>query len=132
MGPRWPGDFKIVLHTKPLTWDAAEAVPHPKTGLPWLRIDMRGRRPLGALNRLRFKYQLQGAESIDVELFDRTSRQSIKTQAPKLTRGQWAQVSVDFKLDKSASARHADEIRLLLKRGAKLQVDDLLLYEPGR
>jgi len=35
---------------------------------------------------------------------------------------------MDFKLDESAQA---DEIRLMVKPGAQLRVDDVLLYEPG-
>jgi len=135
-GKEWPGDFKIVLHKKPLAWDAAQSVSHPKTGQAWIRIDMRGRRPLGKLNRMRFKYHLAGADKIDLELFDRKTGKRWKVSATGLTGDKWSQVSVDFKIDQQV---FADEIRMLVPLGApsgaplgaKLLVDDLLLYEPG-
>lgn len=55
-GREWPGDFKIVPHHKPLTWDAAESVPNKATGKPWIRVGLRGKRELSRHTAVRFRY----------------------------------------------------------------------------
>ena len=67
-GVEWPGDFEIVNNDAPLTWKAAKSVGNPQTGQPWIRVHLRGARPLSDLNRLRFRYRLTGSDSLTVVL----------------------------------------------------------------
>lgn len=126
-GHEWPGDFDIVLHEKPRTWDAARAVTEKATGAPWIRVNLRGSRPLSEKNRLRFRYKTS-AEEIRVNLRNVAEEvrpvRKVKVEEP----GVWREASVDF------SARVGDRVTDLVFRvpkGADLQVDDLLLYEPA-
>src|SRR5262249_33525563 len=75
-GKEWPGDFEIVAKEKPLTWKAAKSVLNPKTESPWIRVHLRGERPLGDATQLRFRYHLTEADSMRVLLVNRTAKDS--------------------------------------------------------
>ena len=126
-GKEWPGDFEIIRHDPPRTWDAVRAVENPATSAPWIRIHLRGRRPLGRRSRLRFDYMLSRG-TLRVELADTKTDQTHALAMSDLIVGSWATASLDFKVPGGAQA---DEIRFLAEKGAKLLVDDVLLYEPG-
>ncbi|MEK6236243.1 MAG: hypothetical protein N2C14_16175 [Planctomycetales bacterium] len=130
-GREWPGDFKIVAHQKPLTWDAAQSVLNEKTGRPWLRIHLRGRRPWDAKVRLRFRYRLTSGDAINIALVDSKTNATYQASATELVLNQWRETSVDFQIPDKGADRFADEIRLVVGKGAELLIDDLLLYVPG-
>jgi hypothetical protein len=127
-GVEWPGDFEIVPHQPPLTWKAAKWVANPKTNEAWIRVSMRGERPLGAVNRLRFRYRVVGIGDIRVTLANSRSGQEWHNLASGLPRGRWAEATIDFEVDQRGAA--ADELRFAVAKGAELQVDDVLLFEP--
>jgi inosine-uridine nucleoside N-ribohydrolase len=139
-GQEWPGTFAIVPKKPPLTWKAAQSVPDPKRDAAWIRLHLRGERPLGAVTHLRFRYVLTGAETMRVLLFNRTARDTHIIDVKGLQTGQWAETTLDFTADsrrgdgsdgKPRAGDRVDEIQFLLPKGAELLVDDVLLYEPG-
>src|SRR5262249_44075208 len=140
-GKEWPGDFAIVSKPAPLTWKAAKSVDNADLGQPWLRVHLRGERPLGETTHLRFRYHLSGADSMRVLLVNRTAKDSHVIELKNLKGSEWAEAVLDFSADsrrldgskgKPAKGDRVDEIRFLMPKGAELLVDDLLLYEPGR
>jgi len=134
-GKEWPGDFEIVKHEFPRTWDAAKSVKDPKTGQSWIRVHFRGRRPLGELTRARFDYRLSNdAANLKLVLFDSESGRSNNVSLVDVAVGTWAEAFVDFKPTadgKTAKMTHADELRVYAPAGSELLLDDLLVYEPG-
>ena len=127
-GHEWPGDFDIVLHEKPLTWDAAQAVVDEKTNTPWIRINMRGSRPLSTSSRLRFRYNTS-AKEIRVGIQDATSNQTWEQVVTVSKQGVWQDAVVDFEV---AEGSRATEVFFRVPTGKGLLVDDLLLYEPSK
>jgi inosine-uridine nucleoside N-ribohydrolase len=127
-GKEWPGQFEIVAKKKPHTGRAAKAVLN-KEGKPWLRVGLRGARPLSKGTHLRFRYHLSGVREVDVLLVRSNSKQGVTVKG--LAQGKWAEVTVDL----SAAGRKVaspDEIWFRLPRAdAELLVDDVLLYEPA-
>jgi hypothetical protein len=127
-GNEWPGDFEIVKHDPPLTWKAAKSIVNPQTGRPWIRVRMRGARPLSAANRLRFRYRLSGGDRLDVALANATTGQEWNAPAREWVSGKWAEATVDFQVGEGGHL--ADELRFLAPTNAELLVDDLVLFEP--
>jgi inosine-uridine nucleoside N-ribohydrolase len=131
-GREWPGDFEIVLHEKPRTWDAAKSVINKKTGKPWMRVHFRGRRPVGELTRARFEYRLTTAGAVRVVLADSKSSWSAEQTLDNPVVGKWSEQFLDFDTSKlDAENRFADEIRFYPPAEADFYLDDLLVYEPG-
>lgn len=132
-GREWPGEFEIVAHEKPLTWDAARSVVDETTGHPHIRVHMRGRRPLSARTRLRFRYRLTESQRLDVTLAESRSGWKLAGRVTKPVTGKWGEATVDFRVSAEAAGglRFADEIHFRVEKGGGLLVDDLLLYEPG-
>jgi inosine-uridine nucleoside N-ribohydrolase len=130
-GKEWPGTFEIVDKAGSF-WKAAKSVENPDGGAPWIRLHLRGERPLGEATQLCFRYKLTGADAMSVRLVNRTARDTHTVELKKLTKGEWAEATVDFTGDgKPRRGDHVDEIHFLLPRGAELLIDDVLLYEPG-
>ena len=127
-GKEWPGDFEIVPHKPPLTWKAARSVLNADSGGPWIRLHLRGERPLGAATHLRFRYHLSGADAMRVVLMNRTTRGEHAVELKQLRKETWAETTVEF--TGPSKGDRTDEIRFLLPRGAELLLDDVLLYEP--
>ncbi|MBR89654.1 MAG: hypothetical protein CMO66_00035 [Verrucomicrobiales bacterium] len=135
-GKEWPGDFKIVPHEKPRTWDAAQAVPHPEKKLPWLRIQLRGMRELSKQNELYFKYFAQAGKdaSLIVRLVNSQTGNQYAVRIRNLNDKEWDEVTIPFAPNRRLPGDRTptiDEIHLMLESPGKLLVDDLLLYEPG-
>jgi inosine-uridine nucleoside N-ribohydrolase len=122
-GKEWPGDFEIVAHKAPLTWKAARSVRESKSGLPWIRLDLRGERPLNETTRLRFRYRLTGADTMRVEL---GGKKSYGVDLKGLKNGVWAETTVEF--HDPRKGEKVREVRFRLPAGAVLYVDDVLLY----
>ena len=126
-GKEWPGDFEIVLHEKPRTWDAARSVVDPKTGLLWIRLDLRGPRPLGRRTEVRFQYLLSGGEQLSVALVNRATGQRYQRKVVEPKTGRWAEATITFDIDEIPST--ADELHFQPGPGSVLLIDDVLLYE---
>ena len=129
-GHEWPGEFDIVLHEKPKTWDAAQSVKSRESGKNGIIVNMRGMRPLSQLNRLKFLHKLKDAAKFQVSLRNSQTGQKWQGEDFIISNGEWTEQFVDFNVSNSNSS--ADEIHfLILSEKGTLQVDDLLLYEPG-
>jgi hypothetical protein len=126
-GKEWPGTFEIV-DKKGYFWKAARSVPNE--GGAWIRLGLRGERPLGRRTQLFFRYRLSGATALRLRLVHGAGKETREAELKGLKTGRWAQATAEFPAGKRAG-RKADEVHFLLPRGAELLVDDVLLYEPG-
>jgi inosine-uridine nucleoside N-ribohydrolase len=126
-GKEWPGDFEIVPHEAPRTWKAAHSIADAE-GKPWIRVDMRGERPLDAKTELFFHYRTKGDKPVEVELYSRASKRSLGKATIKPSAA-WTTTTLSLDLSKIEQPM-ADEIRFRPVEG-ELWIDDLLLYTPG-
>src|SRR5207248_2706279 len=103
------------------------------SGDPWIRLHLRGERPMGETTQLRFRYRLTGADSMSVVLMNRTAKDSHRVELKSLDNSKWAETTIDFSRDKNGPRKgeRVDEVRFLRPRGAELLIDDVLLYEKG-
>jgi competence ComEA-like helix-hairpin-helix protein len=126
-GREWPGSFDIVPKKPPETGKAACSVIDAISGDPWIRLHLRGGRPVSPSTRLRFRYHMKGATDMRVELYKGASRVGLSLSLTGLAPHTWADTLV------SPSGLQPydriDEIRFLLPREAELLVDDVLLFE---
>jgi hypothetical protein len=130
-GREWPGSFEIVAKEKPLTWKAARSVPHPESGGSWVRVHLRGERPLNETTHLRFRYRLTGTDGMRVLLLTRTAKYAYAVQLKELKKGEWAEAVADFSAGGPREGGRVEEVHFLVPKGAELLVDDVLLYQPG-
>lgn len=133
-GKEWPGTFDIV-EKKGYFWKAARSVEKEGSG-SWVRLHLRGERPLGETARLFFRYHLTGdSPSLHIGLVNRTQKTTHFVELKELITGKWAEATVDFtsasKGSKPRAGDKVDEIHFLLPKGPELLIDDVLLYEPG-
>jgi hypothetical protein len=126
-GKEWPGSFELVPDAGNF-WKAARAVAHPETGTPWIRIGLRGERSLAAATHLSFRYKLTGADRLRARLSNSRTGKTEAVEVAGLKNDQWAEASTAIETGELGSI---DEVHLLLNEGAGLQIDDLLLFEPG-
>jgi len=131
-GREWPGNFEIVEHQPPRTWDAARRVVHPDSGRSWIRLDFRGRRPAAETVRVRFRYHLTGGDQLQLILRDTKQEQRAETQLEGLTRGKWSQAQAEFRLPMKDKLPAADELQILAGEGDRLEIDDVLVYVPSQ
>jgi hypothetical protein len=127
-GQEWPGDFQIVPHEAPLTWDAARSVDNAETGKQWLRVGLRGPRPLGRRTHLRFRYRLSAPGDLGMELLDTAAGTTYRSRLTDLPGDNWNEATVAF--DTVGEGRLADAI-IFHPASSMLLIDDLLLYEPA-
>lgn len=128
----WPGDLEIVPD-KGFFWRAARSVANADTGTPWLRLNLRGERPMSDVTHLSFRHHLTGADNMRVLLRNRTQKTDHVVELKNLKTDEWAQSTVDFSTAKPGGPRRGDrvdEIHFLLPERAELLLDDVLLYEP--
>lgn len=127
-GAEWPGDFEIMNHEAPLTWKCAKSVARPATDTPWIRVGLRGRRPLSSAVRLRFHCRLTGSGLLTVKLAD-TESGTTRTALPvELKPDAWTTASVNF--SGPSTGAFADELHFVVPAGGTLLLDDVLLFEP--
>jgi hypothetical protein len=127
-GNEWPGDFEIVKHDPPLAWKAAKSVVNSQTGQPWVRVHLRGARPLSKVNRLRFRYQMTGGNNLSAVLGNTKTGQEWSASVKDLKSGAWAEATLEFLVTHPGAS--ADELRFVAPKNTSLLVDDLLLFEP--
>ena len=77
-------------------WKAAKSVENPKLDAPWIRLHLRGERPLGETTQLFFRYRLEGADALKVVLVNRTQKTNHVVELKDLKKGDWAEATVDF------------------------------------
>jgi hypothetical protein len=92
---------------------------------------------MGETTHLRFRYRLTGADSMRVVLMNRSAKDTHTVELRSLEKDKWVEMTIDFThatRGNSASGPRkgdrVDEVRFLLPRGAELQIDDVLLFEP--
>jgi inosine-uridine nucleoside N-ribohydrolase len=130
-GQEWPGTFEIVPHDKPRTWKCAKSVPSEAADKPgnWIRIGLRGERPLGKKCELKFAYSLVGEGPIIVKLFHAGKELAgSKREVKDVAADHWGETTLQLEY---ANASVVDEIRFTVPGKGTLKIDDLLLYEPG-
>ena len=132
-GQEWPGDFKIVLHKAPQTWDAAKSVAHPRTGKPFIRVGMRGERTLSKRTHLQFRYRLTGSGPLRVEVANQKNGWADSRSFVDIITENWAETVVSFGVDtdKDGNCPATDELRFFADNATELLIDDVLLFEPG-
>ncbi len=133
-GKEWPGDFEIV--DKGYFWKAARSVKSPVLGAPWIRLHLRGERPVGKTTRLFFRYRLSGGNFMRVGLVERRphrGRGMVFVNLNDLKVGNWAEAAADFNASEGGPQEgdRVDEVRFYLPKGKEFLIDDVLLYEPG-
>jgi hypothetical protein len=126
-GKEWPGTFDIAAQ-QGYFWHAARSVAG-NDGNPWIRLSLKGERTLGGKTELFFRYRLTGADSLRVALVNSATKASQPVELKGLKNDDWGDTTVPFTGQFKAGDK-VDEIHFLLRRGAELLLDDLLLYEP--
>jgi len=127
-GVEWPGDFEIIAHDSPPTWKAAKSVLNPSANERWIRMHLRGLRPLSEWTRLRFRHRVNGVGEIGLKLANSQSGQRWSTAVSTAIRGRWSEAVADFDLEPRGA--FADELHFMVPEHAELLVDDVLLFEP--
>jgi inosine-uridine nucleoside N-ribohydrolase len=133
-GKEWPGAFEIVPQ-KGFFWHGAKSVTNADSGMPWIRLGLRGERTLGDATHLNFRYRLTGADTMRLGLVNRTAKATQFMEVKGLTQEKWAEATFSFSGTNPGtpkSAHRVDEVQFLLPAGAELIIDDVLLFEPGR
>ena len=131
-GKEWPGSFEIA-QKEGYFWHAAKPVPsliHKDSA--WIKIGLRGERPIGDPTHLFFRYKLEGADSIKVRL--ESPKSAAELTLRDLKKEEWGETSLF--MDKiTLSLAKMDTVRSVafyVPTDATLWIDDLLLYEPGK
>lgn len=126
-GKHWPGDFELVKEG--YFWRSVRSVPHPGTKAPWIRLGLRGERPVGTKTNLTFRYSLAGAKNFRVELVG-TKTSVTRTAMVQADGKGWHRATVRLPAGKNEPAMpRVDEIRFHPPAGSDLLIDDLLLWE---
>jgi inosine-uridine nucleoside N-ribohydrolase len=130
-GAEWPGDFEILPHDMPRTWKFARSVTPQEKGNSILRVDFRGLRRLAGVTELAFKYRLSGADHLRVELTD--LQDGLHAELKDLKTDEWSETTARFHATQADMLdRKVTGVRFVMPPGARLEIDDLLLYEPGQ
>lgn len=135
-GKEWPGTLEILSHQPPRTWKFAQSIEDESTKQPELRVSFRGERKLGRAPQATFDYLLTGADKFEIQLY--RAGEPILSPFPVegSKPGEWRSAHGTFRSPKAIAANPdagaADELRFLLSKGAKLQIDNLLVFEPGQ
>jgi hypothetical protein len=127
-GKEWPGTFEIA-EKKGVFWHAARGVKSGEGKEVIVRLDLRGKRPLGENIELFFRYRHTGANRMDVILvgIDFGYGWGIG-----MKHGEWQEETLKVKSGSFNRGNLVYEIWFELPNGGELLVDDVLLYEPGK
>jgi purine nucleosidase len=123
-GKEWPGTFDI--DKDGYFWKAAKSVSDSVKGQEKIAVDLRGPRPVGKETRLFFRYHLQGADKMEVRVVDAVGKKSFTVELKSLKKGQWAEI--DVLIPGPQVGNFVRQVDMFVPKGAKLRVDDLLLY----
>jgi hypothetical protein len=123
-GAEWPGAFDIVAHQPPLKWKVAQGVADAATRTTWVRLDLRGPRPVRGPTEVRFRYRTD-ADALTVEAAD--GKRVAKASKSDVVKGKWADATIALPLKGFESLR---ELRFRVPEKASLLVDDVLIYQP--
>jgi len=129
-GPKekyWPGDFELA-ESPPAGayWRAAKSVPRKNGGHPFVRVEIKPPRPVGAHSKARFRYHLAGAAAMTVQIFDATVQDNRHVRLRDLKQNEWTTTYVDFTRDSRRNDGTANE-----KFAAGNLVDDLFFFVDG-
>ena len=124
-GKEWPGEFAIATN-EGFFGNAAKSVPCPDDkAKAWIKLGVRGDRPVGAVTNLFFRYKIEGANS--ARLLVSAEPKSVESDL-ELKQGSWNNIDVPV-LTGGTSVR---ALTFRVPAAARLWIDDLLLYEPGK
>ena len=138
-GKEWPGTF-VIVPNKGASGHAAGSVIDADTGLPWIRLHLRGERLLDEKAHLSFRSRLSGADSMRVRIVRSSTKEVHGVELKNLAKDRWGETTIDLSADTKREGGPAprprkfdriDEIHFLLPKGAELLLDDVLLYTPG-
>jgi purine nucleosidase len=131
-GKEWPGSFEIAPK-EGYFWHAAKSVPHPEDKKKaWIKVGLRGLRPITKRTHLDFRYKLEGADEIDIS-FDSAAKSTFRIHMFGLKKGEWVDQTAEA-IMRPEHAQKQDTIQnvfFTIPADATLWIDDLLLYEPG-
>jgi hypothetical protein len=145
----WPGEFDVLTKTKGAPddsyWGVARAVPHNPTKGKWIRLEIKPPRPVGAHTKLRFRYHLTGAGSMNAQIFDLTDGDNRHIHLKNLKEGAWQWAILDFTKDAKrndgkntpfASGHKVDDIFFFVRQerdaDVQLYVDEVTLFDAGK
>jgi inosine-uridine nucleoside N-ribohydrolase len=130
-GKEWPGVFEIVDKVKPDTGKAARSVPKEGSDLNWIKLSMRGKRPVSFFTSMRLRYQTTGKGEATVKLLHHTGKAAGIAQTLEATDGKWSEVFMDFVGEKQPGFEPGpfyDTLVFEMPRGVTLLIDDVMLY----
>lgn len=118
----------------------AQSIVDATTKQSVIRIDLRGRRPIGEEAALRFAYQASTAGKIAVRLVDTKSGAIWNAGPTDIVANNWATSNLSLKLDPNSTTEKptgekpllADVLEFTAAAGTTLRLDDVLLYEPAQ
>lgn len=138
-GKEWPGEFEVIAHEKPNTWKYAKSMPLKEIGRQGIYTDIRGERPFDSDCELTFRYRLFGTDQIVVSLVNSKVRDGdapsivVQTNLKDLKKNDWNQATVRFKRPANLKKdQQVTGIVFMIESGAELNLDDVLLYVPGK
>jgi hypothetical protein len=143
----WPGDFEILEKSSPpeTYWRAAKAVKRENDKGKWIRLGISPPRPVGEVTKLRFRYYLDGASSMTVQIFDLTDGDNRHIRLEGLKMGAWETAYLDFSKDsrrndgsdKPFPAGHkVDDLFFFVSpesdKQVELLIDEVVLFDAGK
>ncbi len=132
-GGEWPGDFAIVAKKGPNGWKAAHSIYDPKEQRHWIRLDLRGQRPLADCTHLRFRYHLTAAASVRVVLRHNLGEEKFRVLVENLKTEQWAEAVVELvPAGRVRPGLAVNELTFAVGSESALLIDDVILFAPGK
>ena len=129
-GKEWPGDFEIA-QKQGYVWHAAKSIPHPTAkDLAWIRVNLRGDRPVGDATHLSFRYKLEDADTITVRLESTDKNISAVLNLKNLKQNDWTEAKLEVEPNVLRSGGSLRDVTFTLPSAGRLWIDNLLVYEP--
>jgi hypothetical protein len=138
-GREWPGEFEIVDHEKKGTWKFAKSVNLKEVGRQGIFTDIRGERLVDFDCELTFRYRLFGTDQIVVSLVNSNIKDGdapsivMQSELKHLRKNDWTEATIRF--TRPANLKKDQKITgivFMIESGAELNLDDVLLYVPGK
>jgi hypothetical protein len=139
----FPGQMEIVRKDAPpgTYWGAAKAVPQKGGKDKLVQLQIAPPKAVGAHTQLRFRYHLNGASTMQVQIFDVADQDNRHVRLQDLKQNEWTFLHVDFTKDGKrndgsdapfAAGHPVDDIFFFVDAGAELLIDEVVLYDRGR